>query len=66
MKHYNHITTLQDNTPVSIDFESDGFTVEISKMTDLNNGDAIAPDLLYEDSCVDLYNELMEFAAEMA
>jgi hypothetical protein len=66
MKHYNHITTLSDNTPVSIDFESDGFTVQIGKMTDLNTGDAICPDLLGEINADELNAELMEFAAEIA
>lgn len=65
-KHYNHITTLSDNTAVSIDFETDGFTVIIGKITDLTTGDAIAPDLLGEVDAAELESELLEFSAELA
>lgn len=70
MKHYNYITSLEINeveTVVSIDFESDGFEVEIIKMTDMETGDCIAPDLgdeLTEVAKTALLNELMEFAAD--
>lgn len=69
MKHYQHITNLEIDeieTVVSIDFESDGFSVEIEKITDMESGAAIAPDLTGEiteiqNTC--LINELCEFAA---
>lgn len=70
MKHYNHITTLEIDeveTVVSIDFESDGFSVEIQKITDLDSGDAIAPDLtgqITEIAETALYNELMQFSTD--
>lgn len=69
MKHYNHITTLEIDeieTVVSIDFESDGFSVEIEKITDMESGDAIAPDLAGEITEIQktcLIDELAEFAA---
>lgn len=69
MKHYNHQTTLEIDevlTVVSIDFESDGFSVEIEKITDMESGDAICPDLtgdITEIQKTCLINELAEFAA---
>lgn len=66
MKTYQHISTLEIDeieTIVSIDFESNGREVSILKMTDLESGDAICPDLLSEISAITLSEELAEFAA---
>lgn len=72
MKTYNHITTIEIDEvykAVSIDFKSDGRTeVEILKITDLDNGDAIAPDLngqMTKIGEVCLYDDLLGFAADM-
>jgi hypothetical protein len=69
MATYNHITIIEIDevlTAVSIDFETDSEgNPEILKMTNLDNGDAIAPDLLGETDTDDILRICHEFAANM-
>lgn len=63
----NHITTLEVNEEtivVSIDFENHFGQIEIEKITNIETGDAIAPDLWSEIQAEMIYNELHEFSAE--
>lgn len=59
---YNHITTIEieeNETVVSIDFNSYFGDIEVSKITNLETGDAI--DVELNDN---IYNELHEMAAD--
>jgi len=65
MKLYTTIEINETDTEVIVDFEIQHGEAVILKMTDVHTGDAIAPDLLSELHDNMLYNEMLEYAADI-